>query len=137
MFCSNLHIVADALEVVPGDEVAIRFRNGSFTLIAKRSTRLPLAATVRAIQHCAVETDERGGCDGLPDLSVSRTSGFCRFSAVSWRIHTKQWNQALTVDAEGVSRKWGDEDAGDMTGWAIAGREIADGVGFAVGRNGD
>jgi len=37
----------------------------------------------------------------------------------------------------GVSRKSGDEDAGDMTGWAIAGREIADGVGFAVGRNGD
>jgi hypothetical protein len=31
----------------------------------------------------------------------------------------------------------GDEDAGDMTGWAIAGREIADGVGFAAGRNGD
>jgi len=37
----------------------------------------------------------------------------------------------------GVSRKWGDEDASDMTGWAIVGREIADGVDFAVGRNGD
>jgi hypothetical protein len=37
----------------------------------------------------------------------------------------------------GVSRKWEDEDTGDMTGWAIAGREIEDGVGFAVGRNGD
>jgi hypothetical protein len=25
----------------------------------------PLAAAVRAIQHCAVETDECGGCNGL------------------------------------------------------------------------
>jgi hypothetical protein len=36
-----------------------------------------------------------------------------------------------------VSRNWGDEDVSDMTGWAVAGRGIADGVGFADGRNGD
>jgi hypothetical protein len=42
--------------------------------------RMPLEAAVRAIQHCAVETDERGGCNGLLYLSVGRTSGFCRFS---------------------------------------------------------
>jgi hypothetical protein len=52
----------------------------------------------------------------------------------SWRKHTKQRNQALTVDVEGVSRK-GDEDASEMTRWAVAGRGITDGVGFAVGRN--
>ena len=32
----------------------------------------PLAAAVRAIQHCAVETDERGGCNGLLYLSIGR-----------------------------------------------------------------
>src|SRR5271165_3461379 len=42
--------------------------------------RTPLAAAVRALQHCAVETDERGGCNGLLYLSIGRTSGFCRFS---------------------------------------------------------
>ena len=40
------------------------------------SMRMPLAAAVRAIQHCAVETDERGGCNGLLYLSIGRTSGF-------------------------------------------------------------
>src|SRR6516225_2717427 len=44
------------------------------------SIRMPLAAAVRAIQHCAVETDERGRCNGLLYLSIGRTSGFCRFS---------------------------------------------------------
>src|SRR6516164_3703375 len=44
------------------------------------SMRRPLAAAVRAIQHCAVETDERGGRNGLLYLSIGRTSGLCRFS---------------------------------------------------------
>jgi hypothetical protein len=33
----------------------------------------------------------------------------------------------------GVPRKWGDRDAGDMTGRSVAGWEFADGVGLALG----
>jgi hypothetical protein len=40
-------------------------------------------------------------------------------------------------DGLGLSREWGDEDGSDMTGLAFAGWGIADGMGFAVGRNGD
>src|SRR5579871_2151900 len=49
----------------------------------------PLATAIRAIQHCAVETDERGGCYGLLYLSIGRTSGFCRFSVSVNAIFTR------------------------------------------------
>ena len=42
--------------------------------------RMPLAAAVRAIQHCAVETDERGGCNGLLYLSIGQPDGKQRVS---------------------------------------------------------
>jgi hypothetical protein len=38
---------------------------------------------------------------------------------------------------QGVSRMWGDEDASDMTGPSVAGWGFADGVGLALGWNGD
>jgi hypothetical protein len=44
-------------------------------------------------------------------------------------------NGHQSVDAAGVSRKWGDEERSDMTGRIVAGWEIVNGVGFAVGRN--
>jgi hypothetical protein len=53
------------------------------------SMRRPLAAAVRAIQHCAVETDEGGGCNGLLYLSVGRTSSFCRSSVSEDAICTR------------------------------------------------
>src|SRR5262249_14370444 len=53
------------------------------------SMRMPLAAAVRAIQHCAVETDERGGCNGLFYLSIGRTSSFCQFSVTVNAIYTR------------------------------------------------
>src|SRR5262245_43347013 len=53
------------------------------------SMRMPLAAAVRAIQHCAVETDERCGCNGLLYLSIGRTSGFCQFSVTVNAIYTR------------------------------------------------
>jgi hypothetical protein len=37
----------------------------------------------------------------------------------------------------GVSRDWGDGDGSDVTGRVVAGWGIVNGVGFAVGRNGD
>src|ERR1700756_5764368 len=45
----------------------------------------PLAATVRAVQHCTVETDKCSGCNRLLDLSIGRTSGLCHFGM---SIHT-------------------------------------------------
>src|SRR6516164_10542876 len=53
------------------------------------SMRRPLPAAVRAIQHCAVETDERSGCNGLLYLSIGRTSGFCQFSVTVNAICTR------------------------------------------------
>src|SRR5579862_1697068 len=53
------------------------------------SMRRPVAAAVRAIQHCAVETDERGCCNGLFYLSIVRTSGFCHFSGSENAICTR------------------------------------------------
>jgi hypothetical protein len=42
-------------------------------------------------------------------------------------------NMAKIEDLMGVSRMWGDGDAGDMTGRSVAGWGFADGVGLALG----
>ena len=53
------------------------------------SMRMPLEAAVRAIQHCAVETDERGGCNRLLYLIIGGTSSFCQFSVTLNAICTR------------------------------------------------
>jgi hypothetical protein len=40
---------------------------------------------------------------------------------------------AAHCSSSGVSRMWGDGDAGDMTGRSVAGWGIVDGVGLALG----
>jgi hypothetical protein len=57
----------------------------------------------------------------------------------SWALEatSRTMCEKRSTFASAVSRDWGDGDGSDMTGRVVAGWGIVDGVGFAVGQNGD
>jgi hypothetical protein len=68
--------------------------------------------------------------DAPTGLSVAPCPGF---AVLRHRRGIARANQWVIEGGLGVSRMWGDGDAGDMTGRSVAGWGIVDGVGLALG----